>query len=89
MMYHAQEKIVNMPGSEITGLRGGIHNSVTRTVLKPTHMVGGYAQLILRLQLLRHRRLQSRRVRRHPQAGQGRLARRFQSRRPRTKETVA
>ena len=45
MMYHAQEKIVNVPGSQITGLRGGIHNSVTRTVLKPTHMVGGYAQL--------------------------------------------
>ena len=45
MMYHAQEKIVNVPGSEITGMRGGIHNSVTRTVLKPTHMVGGYAQL--------------------------------------------
>ncbi|MBS0561457.1 MAG: nitrate reductase subunit alpha [Proteobacteria bacterium] len=44
MMYHAQEKIVNMPGSEITGRRGGIHNSVTRTVLKPTHMIGGYAQ---------------------------------------------
>ncbi len=44
MMYHAQEKIVNMPGSEITGQRGGIHNSVTRTVLKPTHMIGGYAQ---------------------------------------------
>jgi nitrate reductase alpha subunit len=45
LMYHAQEKIVNVPGSEITGMRGGIHNSVTRTVLKPTHMVGGYAQL--------------------------------------------
>ena len=44
MMYHAQEKIVNTPGSEITGHRGGIHNSVTRTVLKPTHMIGGYAQ---------------------------------------------
>jgi len=44
MMYHAQEKIVNVPGSEITGNRGGIHNSVTRTVLKPTHMIGGYAQ---------------------------------------------
>ena len=36
---------MNVPGSQITGLRGGIHNSVTRTVLKPTHMVGGYAQL--------------------------------------------
>jgi nitrate reductase alpha subunit len=45
MMYHAQEKIVNTPGSEITGQRGGIHNSVTRIVLKPTHMIGGYAQL--------------------------------------------
>ncbi len=44
-MYHAQEKIVNTPGSEVTGQRGGIHNSVTRTVLKPTHMIGGYAQL--------------------------------------------
>jgi nitrate reductase alpha subunit len=44
-MYHAQEKIVNTPGSEITGKRGGIHNSVTRAILKPTHMIGGYAQL--------------------------------------------
>ena len=44
-MYHAQEKIVNTPGSQITGQRGGIHNSVTRTVPKPTHMIGGYAQL--------------------------------------------
>jgi nitrate reductase alpha subunit len=44
MMYHAQEKIVNTPGSEITGTRGGIHNSVTRATLKPTHMIGGYAQ---------------------------------------------
>ena len=45
MMYHAQEKTVNVPGSEMTGQRGGIHNSVTRAVLKPTHMIGGYAQL--------------------------------------------
>ena len=44
MMYHAQEKIVNVPGSEITGQRGGIHNSVTRIVLKPTQMIGGAAQ---------------------------------------------
>ncbi|MBD3679027.1 MAG: nitrate reductase subunit alpha [Rhodobacteraceae bacterium] len=43
-MYHAQEKIVNTPGSEKTGKRGGIHNSVTRAILKPTHMIGGYAQ---------------------------------------------
>jgi nitrate reductase alpha subunit len=45
LMYHAQEKIVNVPGSEITGARGGIHNSVTRATVKPTHMIGGYAQL--------------------------------------------
>jgi nitrate reductase alpha subunit len=44
LMYHAQEKIINAPGSEITGTRGGIHNSVTRIVTKPTHMIGGYAQ---------------------------------------------
>lgn len=45
MMYHAQEKTINTPGAETTGQRGGIHNSVTRTVVKPTHMIGGYAQL--------------------------------------------
>ncbi|WP_037586815.1 nitrate reductase subunit alpha [Stenoxybacter acetivorans] len=45
LMYHAQEKIVNVPGAEVSGKRGGIHNSVTRAVLKPTHMIGGYAQL--------------------------------------------
>jgi nitrate reductase / nitrite oxidoreductase, alpha subunit len=45
LMYHAQEKVINTPGSEITGTRGGIHNSVTRIVTKPTHMIGGYAQL--------------------------------------------
>jgi nitrate reductase alpha subunit len=45
MMYHAQEKTINTPKSEATGHRGGIHNSVTRVVVKPTHMIGGYAQL--------------------------------------------
>ncbi len=45
MMYHAQEKIINTPKSPTTGVRGGIHNSVTRAVVKPTHMIGGYAQL--------------------------------------------
>ncbi|MEZ5669667.1 MAG: nitrate reductase subunit alpha [Alphaproteobacteria bacterium] len=43
-MYHAQEKIINTPGAETTGNRGGIHNSVTRAIVKPTHMIGGYAQ---------------------------------------------
>ena len=45
MMYHAQEKTINTPKSPTTGARGGIHNSVTRAVVKPTHMIGGYAQL--------------------------------------------
>ncbi|UJF18179.1 nitrate reductase subunit alpha [Vibrio sp. SS-MA-C1-2] len=44
MMYHAQERLVNLPGSEVTQQRGGIHNSVTRITPKPTHMIGGYAQ---------------------------------------------
>jgi nitrate reductase alpha subunit len=43
-LYHAQERIVNTPGSEIMQTRGGIHNSVTRACPKPTHMIGGYAQ---------------------------------------------
>ena len=43
-MYHAQEKLVNTPSSPRTGVRG-IHNSVTRVIPKPTHMIGGYAQL--------------------------------------------
>ncbi len=45
MMYHAQEKNVNVPGSPSTGKRGGILNSVTRVIVKPTNMVGGYCQL--------------------------------------------
>ncbi|MBF0666131.1 MAG: nitrate reductase subunit alpha, partial [Brevundimonas sp.] len=45
IMYHAQEKLVNTVGSELTGQRGGVHNSITRINMKPTHMIGGYAQL--------------------------------------------
>ncbi|MEW8046125.1 MAG: molybdopterin-dependent oxidoreductase, partial [Candidatus Thiodiazotropha sp.] len=45
LMYHAQEKNVNVPGSNTTGKRGGILNSVTKVVMKPTNMIGGYAQL--------------------------------------------
>ncbi len=40
LMYHAQERLLNTPGSEISGTRGGIHNSVTRVCPKPTHMIG-------------------------------------------------
>lgn len=45
IMYHAQDRTVGVPGSEITNDRGGTHNSVTRVILKPTHMIGGYGQL--------------------------------------------
>jgi nitrate reductase / nitrite oxidoreductase, alpha subunit len=44
-VYHAQERVVNVPKSETTGRRGGIHNSLTRILVKPTHLIGGYAQL--------------------------------------------
>jgi nitrate reductase alpha subunit len=36
---------VDVPRTETSGLRGGIHNSLTRLMIKPTHVVGGYAQL--------------------------------------------
>ncbi len=45
IMYHNQERTVNMPVNQINGNRGGVHNSVERIALKPTHMIGGYAQL--------------------------------------------
>ena len=44
-MYHAKDRVVDVPRSELSGRRGGIHNSLTRLLLKPTHLVGGYAQL--------------------------------------------
>ncbi|MFC5909864.1 nitrate reductase subunit alpha [Streptacidiphilus monticola] len=43
-MHHAQERTVNVPRAEETGRRGGIHNSLTRVLLKPSHLIGGYAQ---------------------------------------------
>ncbi|MFW0784044.1 nitrate reductase subunit alpha [Gordonia sp. CPCC 206044] len=44
-VHHAQERTIDVPKSEATGRRGGIHNSATRLLVKPTHMIGGYAQL--------------------------------------------
>ena len=44
-VYHATERVVDVPIAEASGQRGGIHNSVTRLFLKPSHLVGGYAQL--------------------------------------------
>jgi nitrate reductase alpha subunit len=45
MMYHSQDRHVNVPRSELSGTRGGTDNSVTRISMKPTHLIGGYAQL--------------------------------------------
>ncbi|MGE0218611.1 nitrate reductase subunit alpha [Mycolicibacterium sp.] len=44
-VYHAQERTIDVPLSETTGKRGGIHNSLTRLLIKPSHLAGGYAQM--------------------------------------------
>jgi nitrate reductase / nitrite oxidoreductase, alpha subunit len=44
-VYHAQERVVNVPIAQASGRRGGIHNSLTRVLVKPTHLIGGYGQL--------------------------------------------
>ncbi|MFJ5559234.1 nitrate reductase subunit alpha [Streptomyces sp. NPDC093250] len=44
-MYHAQDRLIDVPRTETTGRRGGIHNSLTRLLIKPSHLIGGYAQL--------------------------------------------
>jgi len=43
-IYHAKDRHVAMPRTEKTGRQGGTDNALTRVLLKPTHMVGGYAQ---------------------------------------------
>ena len=44
-MHHAQDRLIDVPRAETSGKRGGIHNSLTRLFLKPSHLIGGYAQL--------------------------------------------
>jgi nitrate reductase alpha subunit len=44
-MHHAQDRLIDVPIAETSGKRGGIHNSITRLLMKPTHLAGGYAQL--------------------------------------------
>jgi nitrate reductase alpha subunit len=44
-MHHAQDRVIATPRTQTTGRRGGTHNSLTRLLLKPTHLIGGYAQL--------------------------------------------
>ncbi|MBC7307516.1 MAG: nitrate reductase subunit alpha, partial [Dietzia sp.] len=42
-MHHAQDRVVDVPIAEASGKRGGIHNSATRILIKPSHLIGGYA----------------------------------------------
>ena len=45
IVYHSPERTYGIPKSPLRGnRRGGGHNSVTRTRLKPNLMVGGYGQ---------------------------------------------
>ncbi len=44
-LYHAKDRTVDTPKAELSGRRGGIHNALTRLLIKPTHLIGGYAQL--------------------------------------------
>nr|WP_239153898.1 nitrate reductase subunit alpha [Amycolatopsis sp. FDAARGOS 1241] len=43
-MYHTMDRHLNVPKTEITGRHGGGDNSLTRLLIKPTHLIGGYAQ---------------------------------------------
>ncbi|HET7386005.1 MAG TPA: nitrate reductase subunit alpha [Nocardioidaceae bacterium] len=44
MMYHTIDRHIDVPRTEISGRHGGGDNSLTRLMMKPTHMLGGYAQ---------------------------------------------
>ncbi|WP_233197770.1 nitrate reductase subunit alpha [Cryobacterium sp. Y57] len=44
-MYHAKDRTINVPVAETSGMRGGTNNALTRILLKPSHLIGGYAQL--------------------------------------------
>ncbi|MEV5987506.1 nitrate reductase subunit alpha [Streptomyces sp. NPDC052051] len=43
-MYHTMDRHLNVPKTETSGLHGGGDNSLTRLLIKPTHLIGGYAQ---------------------------------------------
>ncbi len=44
-MHHAQDRTVDVPIAEASGKRGGIHNSMTRILFKPSHVAGGYTHI--------------------------------------------
>jgi nitrate reductase alpha subunit len=43
-MYHTLDRHLNVPKTEANGRHGGGDNSLTRLLIKPTHLIGGYAQ---------------------------------------------
>ena len=45
IMNHAQERTTGTPLNEHTGRRGGTHNSLTRIMIKPLHVAGGYGHI--------------------------------------------
>jgi nitrate reductase alpha subunit len=45
MVYHSKDRHLNTPRTELLGNRGGTDNSLTRITMKPSHLIGGYAQL--------------------------------------------
>ncbi|MDO5044687.1 MAG: nitrate reductase subunit alpha [Coriobacteriia bacterium] len=44
-MYHAQDRHINVPFTQLTKTRGSSHNGPTHIHVKPTHMIGAYGQL--------------------------------------------
>ena len=65
-MYHAQDRLIDVPMAETSGKRGGIHNSLTRLLVKPTPPDRRLRPAVLRLQLPRPDRQPARRGHRHP-----------------------
>ena len=45
LMYHSKDRQIGTPRSQVDGRRGGTENALTTIAMKPTHMIGGYAQL--------------------------------------------
>ncbi|MGH3797962.1 MAG: nitrate reductase subunit alpha [Pseudonocardiaceae bacterium] len=43
-MYHTLDRHLYVPKTEVSGRHGGCDNSLTRLLIKPTHLIGGYAQ---------------------------------------------
>jgi nitrate reductase alpha subunit len=43
-MYHTLDRHLDVPKTEISGRHGGGDNSLTRLMMKPTHLIGGYGQ---------------------------------------------